>query len=118
MFLYFFPPCYSVVKNLDIEGTGKEFGNFISQSPLDNMNYCSYGYSTGRKGAQRMNERIDRSKIKIAKQEEFDKIDNQYCIEATVKEKLETITYLRECFYGEEATTGRVQRVYTMFKRV
>ena len=64
-----------------------------------------------------MNKRMDRSIITIAKQEDFDKIDNLYCVEATVKEKLETITYLRECFYGEEATTGRLQRVYKMFKR-
>jgi hypothetical protein len=64
-----------------------------------------------------MNERMDRRIIKIAKQEEFDKIDNIYCVTVPVKEKLETITYLRECFYGEEATTGRLQRVYTVFKR-
>ena len=62
-------------------------------------------------------ESFDRSKIIIAKQEDLDKMDDLYCVEATVKEKLETITYLRECFYGEEATTGRIQRFYTMFKR-
>jgi len=34
----------------------------------------------------------------------------------SVEEKIQAITYLRECFYGEEATTGRIQRVCTMFK--
>ena len=63
-----------------------------------------------------MNERMDRSLIKIAKQEEFDELDDLYWANAPVKEKLETITYLRECFYGKEATTGRLQRVYSMFK--
>jgi len=28
------------------------------------------------------------------------------------KEKIKTITYLRECFYGKEATTGRIQRFH------
>ena len=64
-----------------------------------------------------MNERMDRSIIAIAKQEEFDKTDDLYWANATVREKLETITYLRECFYGKEATTGRLQRIYTMFKQ-
>jgi len=64
-----------------------------------------------------MNERMDRSIISIAKQEEFDKMDELYWEKATVREKLETITYLRECFYGEEATTGRLQRIYTIFKQ-
>jgi len=39
-------------------------------------------------------------------------IDNDYCLFVLGKEKFETITYLRECFYGNEATTGRVQRFY------
>ena len=64
-----------------------------------------------------MDERMDRSLIKIAKQEEFDELDDLYWAKAPVKEKLETITYLRECFYGKEATTGRLQRVYSMFKQ-
>ena len=63
-----------------------------------------------------MQERMDRSIITIAKQEEFDKADDLYWAKATIKEKLETITYLRECFYGKEATTGRLQRIYSMFK--
>ena len=28
-----------------------------------------------------------------------------------------TITYLRECFYGRKATTGRVQRIYKASKQ-
>ena len=39
-------------------------------------------------------------------------IDNEYCLFVLGKEKFETITYLRECFYGDEATTGRIQRLY------
>jgi hypothetical protein len=60
---------------------------------------------------------IDRSKIVIAKREEIDEMDNEYWSNASIKEKLQTITYLRECFYGKEATTGRLQRIYTVFKR-
>jgi hypothetical protein len=44
------------------------------------------------------------------------KADDEYWRHATTEEKLQTITFLRECFYGEEATTGRLQRFYTIFK--
>ena len=64
-----------------------------------------------------MNDRMDRTKIIITTHEESDKMDNLYWANAPVKEKLETITYLRECFYGKEATTGRLQRIYTIFKQ-
>ena len=61
-------------------------------------------------------ERMDRTQIIIAKKEELDRLDADYWSHATITEKLETITFLRECFYGEEATTGRLQRVHTMLK--
>ena len=61
-------------------------------------------------------DRIDRTQIVVAKKEELDEKDAEYWARATVEEKLQTITYLRECFYGEEATTGRVQRVCSVSK--
>ena len=63
-----------------------------------------------------ISEKMDRTKVVIAKQSELDKSDCDYWNQATVEEKLRTITYLRECFYGEEATTGRFQRVCTVLK--
>ena len=60
--------------------------------------------------------KIDRSQIVIEKKETLDNCDAEYWGHATVEEKLQTITYLRECFYGKEATTGRLQRVHTMLK--
>jgi len=69
-----------------------------------------------------LTEKIDRSQIVIAKRDVFDNNDAEYWKQATIKEKLQTITYLRECFYGEEATkkhpvdAGGFQRVHTMFK--
>ena len=39
-------------------------------------------------------------------------IDSEYNLFVLGKEKFETMTYLRECFYGENATTGRIQRVH------
>ena len=60
--------------------------------------------------------RINRAEIVIEKREELDKKDAEYWKHATIEEKLQTITYLRECFYGEEATTGRLQRVHTILK--
>ncbi len=62
-------------------------------------------------------ERMDRTQIAVGKAEEMDELDRKYWSAASIKEKLETITYLRECFYGKEATTGRLQRVYTVFKQ-
>ena len=61
-------------------------------------------------------EKMNRKHVVYSNQKSLDKSDNEYWKNATTKEKLQTITYLRECFYGEEATTGRLQRVYTMSK--
>jgi hypothetical protein len=63
-----------------------------------------------------LDEKMDRSQIIIAHRDTLDEKDIEYWKHATTEEKLQTITYLRECFYGEEATTGRLQRVHTMFK--
>ena len=57
--------------------------------------------------------RMDRKQIVVADSNEaLDDQDIEYWSRATVKEKLQTITYLRECFYGPEATTGRLQRAH------
>ena len=63
-----------------------------------------------------MEKKMDRTKIVIAKQETFDKMDDIYWANASVEEKIETVTFLRECFYGKEATTGRLQRFYKILK--
>ncbi len=65
-----------------------------------------------------MNERMNRSQITIGNGKELEKDDRKYWAKASIDEKLRTITYLRECFYGKEATTGRFQRFYTVFKRI
>jgi hypothetical protein len=64
-----------------------------------------------------MDRRINRSQIIISTASLLDKDEKKYWAKADVKEKLQTITYLRECFYGHEATTGRLQRFYQVFKR-
>ena len=62
-------------------------------------------------------EKMDRKQIVYADSNEMlDNQDIEYWSRATVKEKLQTITYLRECFYGQEATTGRLQRFHTMLE--
>jgi len=43
-------------------------------------------------------------------------IESEYCLFVLGKEKFETITYLRECFYGKNATTGRIQRIHKSSK--
>jgi hypothetical protein len=59
---------------------------------------------------------MDRTKIVIATQKEFDEMDNFYWANASVEEKIQTVTFLRECFYGKEATTGRLQGLYKILK--
>jgi len=59
---------------------------------------------------------MDRTKIVITTQENSDKMDDLYWANASIEEKVETVTFLRECFYGEEATTGRLQKVYSILK--
>ena len=63
-----------------------------------------------------LNTKINRSQVVIAKKEVLDERDAEYWANAKIDEKLQTITFLRECFYGEEATTGRLQRVHTVLK--
>ena len=64
-----------------------------------------------------MHRRINRSQIVISTASLLEQDDKKYWAKAEVKEKLQTITYLRECFYGREATTGRLQRFYQVVKR-
>jgi len=60
--------------------------------------------------------KMDRKIGAIGTQKEFDKQDATYWKNASIKERVQMITYLRESFYGPEATTGRVQRVYRILK--
>jgi len=39
-------------------------------------------------------------------------MDGEYFLFVLGREKFKTITYLRECFYGKNATTGRIQRIH------
>ena len=60
---------------------------------------------------------IDKTQIFIAdSHDQLNEMDIEYWNNATAQEKFQTITYLRECFYGPEATTGRVQRFYTILE--
>ncbi len=64
-----------------------------------------------------MEKRMDRRDVSFSTFEEHEIEEREYWANASVEEKLKTITYLRECFYGPEATTGRLQRFYNFFKR-
>ena len=61
-------------------------------------------------------QKMNRTQVVIAKQAKLDDVDADYWISSPIEEKLQTITYLRECFYGKEATSGRLHRVHTMLK--
>jgi len=63
-----------------------------------------------------LQEKMDRTQIVITKKDEMNARDIEYWNRATVEEKIQTITYLRECFYGKEATSGRLHRIHKMLK--
>jgi hypothetical protein len=65
-----------------------------------------------------MNARMNRRHMLVGTPKDLEKSEKDYWAKATVGERLRTITYLRECFYGPKATTGRLQRFYKVFKRV
>jgi hypothetical protein len=60
---------------------------------------------------------LDRRKVTIISKEEQEMHMAEELSNLTVSERFQTITYLRECFYGPEATTGRLQRVYRVLKQ-
>jgi hypothetical protein len=60
--------------------------------------------------------RMDKNSVVISTKDELNANDYEYWQKASDKEKLQTITFLRECFYGKKATTGRLQRVYSISK--
>ena len=64
-----------------------------------------------------MEKRINRMDVSFSTFEEQKKEEREFWSNASVEEKLKTITYLRECFYGPEATTGRLQRFYKFIKQ-
>ncbi len=64
-----------------------------------------------------MKNKMDRTLVSIGTSNKLETEDKIYWKNADAAEKFETITFLRECFYGKEATTGRLQRFYKVFKR-
>ena len=62
------------------------------------------------------NIRMDKNQFSFRKVKEHEREDREYWKKASYMNKLMTITYLRECFYGPEATTGRLQRFYSFSK--
>lgn len=61
--------------------------------------------------------KIDKTYVGFTDHETLQDEDEKYWSVAPVKEKLEMITYLRECFYGSEATTGRLQRFFEFIEQ-
>ena len=59
---------------------------------------------------------IDKSHISSVSFEENELQVIEEMKNTTPQERFALITYLRECFYGPEATTGRLQRVFEVTK--
>ena len=56
--------------------------------------------------------KMNRTDVEFTDHKTIQEDNEKYWSEASVEEKMEMITYLRECFYGTEATTGRLQRFF------
>lgn len=61
--------------------------------------------------------RMDRQRAIFGSRKEHDARDNAYWAAASFEERIRTVAFLRECFYGTEATTGRLQRLYRFISR-
>jgi hypothetical protein len=60
---------------------------------------------------------MDRRQAHVGKAAQLDREESARWASAPIEEKLRAITFLRECFYGPEATTGRLQRVHRVLER-
>jgi len=60
---------------------------------------------------------LDKSDVSFETKESHHDDETAYWAQAPVDEKIWMITYLRECFYGSEATTGRLQRFFEFSKQ-
>ena len=63
-----------------------------------------------------MESRMDRSLVSFESFSNHEKKEKEYWNSTTIDERLQTVTYLRECLYGVEATTGRLQRFFEFLK--
>ncbi|MGE5344071.1 MAG: hypothetical protein ACM3SY_21580 [Candidatus Omnitrophota bacterium] len=63
------------------------------------------------------NMKMDRRNFSFTNKEDHHEEEREYWIKSSIEEKVSMITYLRECFYGPEATTGRLQRLFEFSKR-
>ena len=64
-----------------------------------------------------MNMHIDRKTAFFSSAEKNNQEEIKYWAKATIEDKLGMINFLRECFYGPEATAGRLQRLYKFSKQ-
>ena len=64
-----------------------------------------------------MDMKMNRQDVSFASKEAHHKEEKEFWLKASIEEKVEMITYLRECFYGLEATTGRLQRFFEFSKQ-
>ncbi|UCH98819.1 MAG: hypothetical protein JSV88_19675 [Candidatus Aminicenantes bacterium] len=64
-----------------------------------------------------MNMKMNRNEVSFNSKEAHQADEREYWINASIEEKIAMITYLRECFYGPEATTGRLQRFFEFSKQ-
>jgi hypothetical protein len=61
--------------------------------------------------------KMDRKDVSFSQRETHRKEERDYWLKAPIEGKVSMITYLRECFYGAEATTGRLQRIFEFSKQ-
>ncbi len=86
---------------------------FFSHPCLQFISCCGKTRNVGNK----MNMKMNRNEVSFNSKEEHQADEREYWKKASIEEKVGMITYLRECFYGPEATTGRLQRFFEFSKQ-
>lgn len=64
-----------------------------------------------------MTKEMNRKDVSFNSKDAHHEDEIEYWRKASIDEKVGMITYLRECFYGPEATTGRLQRFFEFSKQ-
>jgi hypothetical protein len=60
--------------------------------------------------------KLDKTSWSAGSFQDMEKEETEQLSKLSLQKKSAAITYLRECYYGRQATTGRLQRIFEVSK--
>jgi hypothetical protein len=75
-----------------------------------------FKYATGLLGLNLKHMKLDKTTWSAGSLQDMEKEEAEQLSKLSHQKKSAAITYLRECYYGRKATTGRLQRIFEMSK--